>query len=868
MGGSCNITIKLNITNVIWIEPENDKDEIRNYVEELEKNKSLKFKLFDDIDKAINYLKKIKFQETKIIVNGELYTEFVNSFKENINDIYIIPKIIVFTSNIDNFIKKYREEEIYKDKFYKYEDIANTFKKIRQFLKNEKEILSEIETKPKKYKHFGKAQLSIEYVNNIEKLFLPMFFKILIDDINKDSIKKFNNTLFSTYLNENDELQSLISSLDPTKDIPIEILSKYYIRILTVSNNFHKEISKNISKNKSKLILPFIKVLYEGLKLKSLPLTEHKILYMSTILSSEEIKNIKNNLTKKIKNLPSSIIFSKNFLIFTKDRLTAEKNLIESHKDSNVSKVLFVLEKGENNIDYNLATHCDLEKISYFNNHKEVLFFPFSTFGIKSINDLNLKKDIKVYEIKLVYLGDYLGFLENDRAVIEKENVIEENEFKKQIYDFGLVKKTKLSKINYKTLYETFLKYEKDMGIKHITLKIPDEEENKKVEEREREKEKENESKEKSLEAISKISSIKAKEDDTKETDIKLEISSINENDIKGNIAEIIITQEDINKDIQIINSFENYLRTEKSQQKEKYDDNLFKNEKEIKENVQIKIDENLIEFSYTYKFDKIGKHKIEYIFKNNLTKANHLFYKCDKLINLFLPRFNTQNVINMNSMFSCCKSLIQLGISKFNTENVTDMSHLFCECNNIKKLDLSNFKTRNVTNMLRMFHNCKSLTYVNLSNFNTQNVSNMSEMFFGCSSLDNLNLSNFNTQNVINMIGMFNGCSNLEKLDVSNFNTQNVTNMYCMFSCCDNLKNLNLSSFNTQNVTNMHCMFFNCINLKNLNLSKFNSQNIIDMNWMFNGCNSLKKKNIITNDQRILKYYDSQRVNIFNKIY
>ena len=47
MGGSCNIPIKLNITNVIWIEPENDKDEIRNYVEELEKNKSLKFKLFD-----------------------------------------------------------------------------------------------------------------------------------------------------------------------------------------------------------------------------------------------------------------------------------------------------------------------------------------------------------------------------------------------------------------------------------------------------------------------------------------------------------------------------------------------------------------------------------------------------------------------------------------------------------------------------------------------------------------------------------------------------------------------------------------------------------------------------------------------------
>ena len=94
--------------------------------------------------------------------------------------------------------------------------------------------------------------------------------------------------------------------------------------------------------------------------------------------------------------------------------------------------------------------------------------------------------------------------------------------------------------------------------------------------------------------------------------------------------------QEDINKDIQIINSFENFLLKEKSEQKEKFDDNLFKNEKEIKENVQIKINENLTEFSYTYQWDKICINKIEYIFKNNLTNTNHLFYKYDKLINFF----------------------------------------------------------------------------------------------------------------------------------------------------------------------------------------------------------------------------------------
>ena len=114
MGSSCSVPIKAEITNVIWIESEIDKDEIVQYTKDLEKNKSLNLKLFADIDETINYLKKLQFQETKIIVSGSLYTEFVNSFKENIAEMYIAPKIIVFTSDIDNFIKTNQEYNSYK----------------------------------------------------------------------------------------------------------------------------------------------------------------------------------------------------------------------------------------------------------------------------------------------------------------------------------------------------------------------------------------------------------------------------------------------------------------------------------------------------------------------------------------------------------------------------------------------------------------------------------------------------------------------------------------------------------------------------------------------------------------------------------
>ena len=73
-------------------------------------------------------------------------------------------------------------------------------------------------------------------------------------------------------------------------------------------------------------------------------------------------------------------------------------------------------------------------------------------------------------------------------------------------------------------------------------------------------------------------------------------------------IGEIYIKENDINKDIQIINSFENYKRAY-SYIKDKEDDYKYENEKEIKENIEIKINEEIINFSYYHKFEnEIGR--------------------------------------------------------------------------------------------------------------------------------------------------------------------------------------------------------------------------------------------------------------------
>ena len=81
-------------------------------------------------------------------------------------------------------------------------------------------------------------------------------------------------------------------------------------------------------------------------------------------------------------------------------------------------------------------------------------------------------------------------------------------------------------------------------------------------------------------------------------------------------IGEVYIDEDDINKDIRIINSYENVKR--ENYWRDKKNDLNYENEKEIKENIEIKINEKIIEYTYYYKFNKEGKYIIEYSFKKN----------------------------------------------------------------------------------------------------------------------------------------------------------------------------------------------------------------------------------------------------------
>ena len=668
----------------IWLDKNINTKENQNYVKELELIYQIELKTYENIIKAIKYLETLNFEETKIIISGQLYDEFVLIFKEKVSKINVVPKIIVFTQDKNTFIKSHSDFRNLNNKFYCLGGVVDSFDDVEKFLNNPIKPIPDV-------------QLTFEQIKTKEQLVLPLFFKSLIDALPNEAIEKYTISLYDNYAKNNNKVKELLGPIKYIKDIPIEILSKYYARLYTIESEFYEKINKDLGLNKYDNYLRFIKILYEGVKFKSLPLSKEKILYRGAKISNDEIIKIKENMNKKIEGLPSSIVFSKSFLSFSKDESRAKYFFKKGNINNDISRVLFVLEKNVE-IDYNLSTHGDISKLSVYPNENEVLFFPFSTFEIKSIKEIYIGNE-KGYEIKLLYLDKYLDDIEQDKNVIKNVNKLPDSKFKEQLSKTGLIKKEKIEKLDTQTVYNSYKNYEKE----------------------------------------------------------------VNSNKNNKIIGEISISVFDIKERTQIINSFENVK--ELNNYKNKENDWKYENKKEIEDNIQIRINDEIKNFSYYYRFKKQGTYKIEYIFKNPLTKTNHMFFGCKNIIKLDFSNFDTNQVTNMSNMFYNCNSLKKINLANFNTENVDNMSYMFSFCNSLLNLNLSFFNTQNVTDMSYMFIDCNSLLNLDLSNFNTENVVNMSYMFSGNRKLTDLNLSNFNTQNTNSITDdMFYDCNLMKK--------------------------------------------------------------------------------------------------------
>ena len=389
------------------------------------------------------------------------------TFKKNLKKFYVIPKFIIFTWNKNIFLEKNKNiKNIIEDSFYNLGGIQTFFDEIIYDFLTKKKWKKKFNVQNNNLRKNKEKQFTFEYIDCIEKLYLPAYFKSLIEVKDEDNFDELTQYLYNSYSNKK-EIKELLGPIEGISKVPIEILCKYFARLYTMESEFYANLNQNLRESKFFISagsdyysIIFIKSFYEGIKLGSFNIGFKDDLLRFSYLEKNEFELIKKCLKNKKQNLPGVICFSKTFLSFSKGK---EKEIIaesfynnadlELKKNNDLIPVFFHL-KYKEVIKESFITHIDIQDISFHQNENEILFFPFSCFEIISVGDY--KRINNTYEIELSYLGKYDDNLRKMQTEIE----IPDSVFGRSLKESGFVEKNKITNISNKKIINEYNEYE------------------------------------------------------------------------------------------------------------------------------------------------------------------------------------------------------------------------------------------------------------------------------------------------------------------------------------------------------------------------------------------------------------------------
>ena len=794
--------------NLIWIDKNVENEENKFYLDELEKTERFKIRPVIDVNTGINIIKEKKFEDTYIILSGFFYKEFILKFQENLKDIYCIPKIIIFTGSKNKFIEFNSDiKDFINDEYYNLGKIQTFFDEIYEFLLNSS-WKKEIEVEKINFDLKIGKELSFEYIESIEDLYLPTYYKSLIKLDRNENFDVITQFFFNEYSN-NKLINELLSPIIGLKKIPYELLCKYYARLITLESKFFKNMNKMLRQEKiegvpgeflSHRIYPYIKLLFEGLKIGCLNSTFDGTLYRAQYLEINEIELIKKYLNKKKEGIPASICFSKAFLSFSTDMKVALGFLKNKPKNENqqLFPILFILKK-KDNFEQSLSTYINLENITYYKKEKEILFLPFSSFEIISIED----KEHKIYEIELSYLGKYSRELES----INIEKKIPDSPFKKYLTDSPLMEREEVERITNVTLVNEFHLYKEifntNNDIKEEIFEIPKKEEDCII--------------------------YNVKEEDI-DSDGNVQI--IGENKFTDDFVKI-----NKNKVSLIING-------EQVELCYKYKLQLGENKIKFVFKEEIKSYNSL--FSGCTSLSDISVLKDWDVSKG--TDFKYLFKGCKSLSNVSaLSNWDVSNGIYFSSLFEDCSSLSDISALKnWNVSKGTNFISFFKGCSSLKDISaLKDWNMNKCISFIYLFKGCKSLEDISsLKNWNVSSGVNFSSLFHDCICLSDISsIKNWNVSSGTHFASMFNNCSSLKDISpLINWDVSKGIDFNNLFNSCKSLRNINgLEKWNVSNGTNFSSIFKDCIFLSDISsLRNWNVFRGTNFSSLFENCSSL----------------------------
>ena len=201
------------------------------------------------------------------------------------------------------------------------------------------------------------GEFSFQIIDNKKDLIGPVYLSDLIIKPYKLEYEMFDKYLIDNYGDKMNELIAQIYKID----CPDSLRIKYWLRAYTLETKFYNDLNFDLMKGQTKLYLPYIKLLYLGLKNNCIKVNVSNDLYRGALINKEEIKNLKNHLHKG-KNLDNykALIYCKSFISFSLDKEVALDFMRKKNpKEKNV-RVLYIL-KSELGLNPKNATNTDLD---------------------------------------------------------------------------------------------------------------------------------------------------------------------------------------------------------------------------------------------------------------------------------------------------------------------------------------------------------------------------------------------------------------------------------------------------------------------------------------------------------------------------
>lgn len=390
------------INRLIWIDAKVNNNENTKYQTRLKKDYGLNIETYDKAENGINALEKIQFESIFVITSGTIYPEFLGYMKRTFTELRVVPFSIIFTTSTKAFIDKHKNDEIgqlYNKTFYNRGGVVDKFSKVINFIE---EIYSNLDSFITNDKYKGIFTKNYKDLIVFEKvgirLQLPSFYKDIYynEHINYNELNNFTKFFLQNFCS-NEEVEKLLKPLILFKEVPEEIISKYWARAYTYETPFYSIMNKSLMRKEYKEYEIYIKLLYKGLALDS-----YRPQFGSTISRGTKLEISEINYLKSIAGT-EQIIYNRSFLSFS---LNKEKSIKFESNQERIVKIDEELDsssfanppkKGDtksfsvliqlsniNEEDKNkyLISSAQLYDISRYTKEEEVLIFPFTGFEV------------------------------------------------------------------------------------------------------------------------------------------------------------------------------------------------------------------------------------------------------------------------------------------------------------------------------------------------------------------------------------------------------------------------------------------------------------------------------------------------------